>query len=403
MLASGRIPSLQLKRKTIIRRSDIEKVFDEAPSYQKRKSCRHEAVPCYTTNEILEKFHIQKKTLYRRCKLHDIPKIERGNRVYYNRALIDKYFADLVEEINLDLYYTPEEVMERYGMTRAAVITFAQRHNIPRINRHRKVYYSRAHIDAIKEKQNDFNPNYYTYKEIGEKYGLSKINISYYVNKYNIERFRQGSNTMVLRTEFDRVYKEHRDGIYQPKKRVSKKRVPKNEVSFTIPDGYYSSEQIAATYQMAKKTVCKLCRENNIPKVSHGGFNYYEKLAVERFFAKYQAKDNVKEWIGAEQMEQLYGMTKEARRSFAHRHDIPTRKVYGKVQYSRDHIDMVKNGGFDQRENYYSVTEAMEKYGLRRDVVYNYCKYNKVRKMHQGNSMFILREDFDRIMLDKLG
>ena len=103
-------------------------------------------------------------------------------------------------------------------MSRNAVVTFALRHNIPRINRHHKVYYSRAHINAIKEKQDKLNPDYYTYSEITEKYGLTKINISYYVNKYDITRFKQGSRTMVLRTEFDKVYREHRDGTYTPKK-----------------------------------------------------------------------------------------------------------------------------------------------------------------------------------------
>jgi len=33
-----------------------------------------------------------------------------------------------------DCYYTPEQVMEKYGMSRNAVVTFALRHNIPRIN-----------------------------------------------------------------------------------------------------------------------------------------------------------------------------------------------------------------------------------------------------------------------------
>lgn len=93
---------------------------------------------------------------------------------------------------------------------------------------------------------------------------------------------------------------------------------------------------------MNRKTICKLCRENDIPKISHGGFNYYEQLSVDRFFAKYKAADNIKEWIGAEQMEEIYGMSKDARCSFVHRHKIPSRVVYGKVQYSKDHIDIIK-------------------------------------------------------------
>ncbi len=52
---------------------------------------------------------------------------------------------------------------------------------------------------------------------------------------------------------------------------------------------------------------------------------------------------------------------------------------------------------------YYSVTEAMEKYSLRRDDVYNYARYNKIRKMHHGKSMFLLKEDFDKVMAEKSG
>ena len=61
---------------------------------------------------------------------------------------------------------------------------------------------------------------------------------------------------MVLRTEFDKVYREHRDGTYTPKKRESKSGQQEQKEPFTIPDGYYSSEQIAVTYQMTKKTIC---------------------------------------------------------------------------------------------------------------------------------------------------
>ena len=100
-------------------------------------------------------------------------------------------------------------------------------------------------------------------------------------------------------------------------------------------------------------------------------------------------------------MEEIYDMSKDARCSFVHRHKIPSRVVYGKVQYSKDHIDTIKNGGFDQREKYYSVAEAMEKYGLRRDDVYNYARYNNIRKMHHGKSMFLLKEDFDKVMAEK--
>lgn len=119
-MAVGIIRALQLRGRTIIRKSDIEKMFDNTPDYKKRSYGRKQTALYYTTNEVLEKYQIQKKTLYRRCKLYNIPKIEEGNRVFYNRSLIDKYFADLAEEINPASYYTPEQVMDKYGMSRNA-------------------------------------------------------------------------------------------------------------------------------------------------------------------------------------------------------------------------------------------------------------------------------------------
>ena len=83
-MAAGIIRALQLRGRTIIRK------FDNTPDYKKRSYGRKQTILYYTTNEILEKYQIQKKTLYRRCKLYNIPKVEEGSRVFYNRTLIDK-------------------------------------------------------------------------------------------------------------------------------------------------------------------------------------------------------------------------------------------------------------------------------------------------------------------------
>ena len=404
-MISGLIRALQLKARTIIRRSDVEKMFNEAPSYRKRSYGRKEATIYYTINEIIEKYKIMKKTIYRRCERFDIPKIAEGGRVYYNKVAIDKHFAELIEDIDYDAYYTPEQIMEKYGMTRAAVTTYAMRHNIPRINRHHAVFYSKVHIDRLKESSTEVSPDYYTFKEIKEKYGLTSINISYYVNKYNIDRCKKGSRTLVSRVEFDRIIKEHKDGTYQKNKVVNstpKNIKPKAEEN-AMPQGYYSAEEIAKMYTMSKKTVCKLARENNIPKINHKGFAYYERLSVTTFFSKYKFQDDVKAWLSGQEIEEIYQMTPNARRSFTSRHDIPTQIVYGKTYYSKDHIDMVKNNCFDNKDNYYSVTEVMEKFNLRRDEIYSYSRFNKIRKYYQGKSMYMLKEDFDKIMLERLG
>ena len=115
-MASGLIHALQLRGRTIIRRSDIEKLFDETTTYKKRTYGRKVSMLYYTTQEIMDKYQIQKKTIYRRCQLNNIPKIEEGNRVYYNRAQLYFFFGQqsslqfaqyLFESLNIFLCRCP--------------------------------------------------------------------------------------------------------------------------------------------------------------------------------------------------------------------------------------------------------------------------------------------------------
>ena len=86
----------------------------------------------------------------RRIDKYDIPKIYEGRNVSYSKALVDKHFAELADEINMDDYYTPDQMMNKFNMSRSAVVSYALRHKIPRINRHHQVYYSKIHVDSLK-------------------------------------------------------------------------------------------------------------------------------------------------------------------------------------------------------------------------------------------------------------
>ena len=409
-MATGILKALRIRARTRIRKSDLDKMFDENPGYKKRSYRRKESIPYYTLTEIIEKFKITKRTAYRRCEKYGIEKIVEGSKTFYNKALVDKHFADIIEKIDLSQFYTVAQVMEKYDMTNAAVCAFVMRYNIFRIKQHQKMYYSKEAIDAIKNKTTESHPDYYTYKEIMQKYGLTTVNISYYVNKYDLKRYKDGTYTFVSRVDFDRVMENYKNGTSNTEKDkektvkqiVNKVKPAVVAVTDPIPEGYCSAEEIAEKYKIVRKRVWKLTKQNNIPRISVKGIYYYENKGVEAFFNQFLVNYDVKEWITPKQMEELYNMTTDARRSFAHRHRIPTKLVYGNTMYSKDHIDKVKSNGFDDRDNYYSVTEAMEKFNLRRDEVYSFIRYNKIQKMRQGNTVFLLKSDFDRIINDKL-
>lgn len=129
-----------------------------------------------------------------------IPKVYVGRNTFFSAK-----FADLLEEIDLDNYYTMDQVMEMYGMTRTNAMSFVTYHKVPRVNRNGKAYYSKIHIDSIKQKGNEVDPDWYTYEEISEKYGLTKDQISYTLKNYDVRTEKRGKFTMIYRTDFDKI------------------------------------------------------------------------------------------------------------------------------------------------------------------------------------------------------
>ena len=65
----------------------------------------------------MEKYSLGRKAVWNRCEKLGIPKVYEGRNTFWSKKAIDSKFADLLEEIDLDNYYTMEEVMEIYNMS----------------------------------------------------------------------------------------------------------------------------------------------------------------------------------------------------------------------------------------------------------------------------------------------
>lgn len=191
-MLNGTIKAVQLRGKTIVRRKDIERLFDNPPTYQSHSEKKQEKREYYTFRQIMEKFKCSKKAIMTRVEKYNIPKVYQGRNCFFDRALVDVHFAQLIADIDLRDYYTIPQLEEKYKMSHAAVLSFVTRNKIPRITQGRTVYYSRAHIDTLKGERESIDPNYYTYAEVMEKYHFSKDQISYYVHNYEIDNHKQG-------------------------------------------------------------------------------------------------------------------------------------------------------------------------------------------------------------------
>ena len=301
------IKAVQLRGKTIIRRKDIERLFDNPPTYQSHSEKKQEKREYYTFRQIMEKYKCSKKAIMTRVEKYNIPKVYQGRNCFFDRDLVDVHFAQLVAEIDLCDYYTIPQLEKKFNMSHQAVLSFVQRNKIPRITQGRTVYYSRAHIDTLKGERESIDPNYYTYAEVMEKYHFSKDQVAYYIHNYEIDNHKHGRFTVINRKEFDRIIKERMETNSLEKEKERRAKLPKLN---TIPDGYISVAQVAEKYGVTPKHVQAKTRDAKTQKIIIKHLNYYNEDAIEQLFNRDPEKFEVPDdYITAQDIAKRFKVT----------------------------------------------------------------------------------------------
>lgn len=427
-MEQGVIKVLRTPARTIVRRSDIEALFDNPPAYIKRNNNKLNMLgETYSMLDITKKYNISKRVAESRIRKFDILKIMHGRNIFYRREDIHKYFEDFTIELDTDFYYNAEEIMEKYNMTHQAIVAFARRHEIPRIYRNRVTYYSKAHIDSVKTTGKRLDPNYYTRQEIMSRYHFTKEQVSYYLNTYHIERKKCGAFTLINREDFDRILRERMNGsisiaelnskidqgqeVREEKKKIegpieivqidddSKKKgdgKKENKIEIVTLEGYMSIEEIENYYKLSKGWVQYLTRKMRIPRVQKGRYLYYDKKIVTEIFSKYQSSEGITEWYTAEDIEKKYNMTPQARGGFTCKHKIPKKRESGVIYYSKLHVDFAKDPASQYSQNYYTVEQIKSIYNVSRERVYYVIRHYKIPSIRDGNCHVYLKSAIDK-------
>lgn len=144
------------------------------------------------------------------------------------------------------------------------------------------------------------------------------------------------------------------------------------------PAGYINAEEIADRYKQNKKWGHYLTRQKKVPRVQKAGILFYDEKVIEELFSRYASTEGITEWYTTDDIEEIYNKTAVARRSFTHRHNIPTKKEYGITYYSKLHVDFARNPGMQYAEDYYMVEQIMAKYFVDRETVYGIVRYKKI-------------------------
>ena len=161
---------------------------------------------------------------------------------------------------------------------------------------------------------------------------------------------------------------------------------------------FYTTTEIKEKFGVSNSWIFKVGKEKNIPKIFRMGNTYWSKSHIEKAIAALQPDESINEWYSAADMQQKFNMTLSAIYNFAHDHSIPKKKVKREVFYSKRHVDIAKGLVEPEKPLYYTMKEAMEKFGMTRDQIYHYVKVFGVPKVMEGKYVKISKKELDEAL-----
>ena len=203
-LSDNRITATQFKGKTLIRRKDIDKLFDAPKPYQKRhKKDRAPITEFYTNDELREKFDVSLSWIFKVGKEENVPKIMRRGKTLWSKKHFDAILARRTHDESITEWYSVEDMRQKFGMTLSAVYSFVYTYGIPKKKVKREVFYSKRHVDTAKGVAVPAQPEYYTIPEAMEKYGLTRDQLYHYVKWHKVPKVQEGRHVKIAKKELD--------------------------------------------------------------------------------------------------------------------------------------------------------------------------------------------------------
>ena len=192
-------------KKSLIRRADIELMLKTKPYESIKPKDNVDITEYYTAEQIAEKYKVNTKWVWTYTREHDVPKVKIRQFNYYSKKHIDAAFAKYKTDDALTEWYTPEEIEKKYGMTRVAIRSQVYRNNIPSKKEHGQIFYSKLHFDLSKQTAEEDSSEYYTVQEAMKKYNLTRDSVYGILQFHEIKREKKGRFVRFLKVEFDHI------------------------------------------------------------------------------------------------------------------------------------------------------------------------------------------------------
>lgn len=161
---------------------------------------------------------ISRSTINRLLKGGDIPFSKLGKRVIIHRSDIEEMLTQAkgnIIEVKKDTvkfeYYNVEDIQNIYSIKYSRLNEIVKKYSIPKIVKAGKVMFSKSHIDKyFNKKRKDVShiTQWYTVKEIQDKYSMSRDQVYNRIHDYQIPKMREGKFVKISKIDFDSLFND---------------------------------------------------------------------------------------------------------------------------------------------------------------------------------------------------
>ena len=247
-------------------------------------------------------------------------------------------------------------------------------------------------VEPVSELQQQ---EYLTFSKAAILLGCTRQYIYKLVEQGKLPASRLSSRmALVRKSDIEKMFEDN------PYNRVLPCTKPKKGATDEVLE-YYSGEEVKQIYKVKQSWLYASAKRHKIPMCRIAGRNYYSKKHIDAVFGTTIDLDAIVDWLSPQEVADHYGINLTAVRSYAHRHKIPTKREYGCTYYSQSHFDELRRTDLLSNENYYTVEQVQQLYGLTKANICHIVKVKHIEKTKVGRLNLLLRSDVERVMEER--
>lgn len=216
---------------------------------------------------------VSRRTLYRNLEAHKIPCCQFNGCTRIRRIDIDTLFKEWEyirrekkEAEPIEEFYTTKEILEKFGISNSWLFKMAKERNIPKTVVRGKTLWSRKHIDnafASKQPTETVAEEWYSVEEVCAKFNMSKEAVYRFVSERKIGKRKDKCKVFYSRRQFDKAM----------------------GIESELEPEYYTMPEAMARYNMTRDQISHYVRTHDIPRSYEGRYVRIDRKALDALFA----------------------------------------------------------------------------------------------------------------------